>query len=95
VLGLKPDSMLALADDVLLQALPEIDHYFAFDMKSGDHFRLNNTAHWVLYNIGAGVRLNELAGKFALEFGLEPQTATDDLHEVVSFALQNKIIKEL
>lgn len=95
MLGLKPDALLALSEHILLQALPEADHYYAFDVKSGDHFKLNNTAHWVLDSIGVGIRLDDLLGSFANEFGLEPQTATEDLSEVVSFALHNKIIKEV
>ena len=95
MLGLKPESVFALSEHILLQALPEADHFYAFDVKSGDHFKLNNTAHWVLESIGVGARLDDLVGNFADDFGLEPQTATEDLYEVVSFALENKIIKEV
>lgn len=95
MLVLKPESRLALVDDILIQALPEAELYFAFNVNTGDHFKLNNTAHWVLDRIGVGISLRELEADFAEEYGLERQSASEDVNEVVSYAIDNHIIKEV
>jgi len=86
---------LALAEDIMLQAIPELDHYYVFDVASGDHFELNHTAYWVLETIGQGVTFAELRERFEGEFGLDPKTAGRDLIEVVTYGIENHIIKEV
>jgi hypothetical protein len=44
MLALTPDSRFKLAEDTLLQALPDLDHYYAFNTTDGDNFKLNHTA---------------------------------------------------
>ena len=95
MLVLKPENRFALEDYILIQALPEADMYFAFNVKTGDHFKLNNTAHWVLDRIGVGVRLDELTADFSEEYGLERQSALKDVNEVIIYAIDNHIVKEV
>lgn len=95
MLALNPDSRFELEEDILLQALPELDHYYAFNTKDGDNFKLNHTAHWVLAAIGSGMNYSELLEGFSREFDSEVKTAEQDLKEVLQYALENKIIKEV
>jgi len=95
MLALNPDSRFKLEEDILLQALPEIDHYYAFNTKDGDNFKLNHTAHWVLAAIGSGVNYLELLHAFSKKFDLDGKAAEQDLKEVLQYALENKIIKEV
>ena len=44
MLALTPDSRFKLAEDTLLQALPDLAHYYAFNTTDGDNFKLNHTA---------------------------------------------------
>ena len=60
MLALNAEIRFQLGEDILLQALPELDHYYAFNVKSGDNFKLNHTAHWVLGAIGGGVKYGDL-----------------------------------
>ena len=95
MLALTPESRFKLAEDILLQALPELDHYYAFNTTDGENFKLNHTAHWVLAAIGNGVNYAELVKGFSKQFDLDSKTAEQDLREVLQHALENKIIKEV
>lgn len=95
MLALNPDSRFELEEDILLQALPELDHYYAFNTTDGDNFKLNNTAHWALAAIGNGVNYAELLEGFSTKFDLDSKTAEQDLREVLQYAFENKIIKEV
>lgn len=95
MLELNAETRLQLKDDILLQALPELDHYFAFNVENGDNFKLNRTAHWVLTAIGNGINYSELSQNFSRKFEVAGRTAEQDLSEVLQYALENKIIKEV
>ncbi len=95
MLALKPETRLALGDDILIQALPETDQFFAFDVEIGDHFRLNETAHTVLDMIGTGVTFGKLVERFARSFDLKLEKATQDLFELVAFCFENALVKEV
>jgi hypothetical protein len=94
MLALTPDLRLALSEDVMLQAIPELEHYFAFDVRSGEQFRLNRTAHWVLEAIGREATFGEFLERFAEEFDLDREQASRDLSEVVSHAIEHHLVKE-
>jgi len=95
MLALTKDSRFKLPEDILLQALPELDHYYAFNTTDGDNFKLNHTAHWVLTAIGNGVNYAELLEGFITKFEVDRKTAEQDLREVIQYALENKLIKEV
>ena len=95
MLEIKSDKQLVLRDPIMIQGIPELDHYYAFNIENGDHFKLNHTAHWVLEAIGSGVTLAELTSKFTEAFELIQEIAEMDLAEIIDFALENNIIKEI
>lgn len=95
MLALKPTSRHVLKDNIILQGIAELDHYYAFDTKSGDHYQLNHTAHWVLKSIGSGTNFQQLVDKFAITFYLRQETAQEDLSEIIQNAYENNIIKEV
>lgn len=95
MLVLKPTTRFALEDSITLQGISELDHYYAFDIKSGDHYQLNHTAHWVLESIGSGTGFQELFDKFAKVYDLRQDTAKEDLSEIIRSAVENHIIKEV
>lgn len=95
MLAMKLGTRLALTEDIMLQAISELDHYYAFNVANGDHFELNHTAYWVLETIGQGVTLAELRERFEGQFDIDPGTADEDLTEVLGFGIENHIIKEV
>lgn len=95
MLAIKPNARLALAEGIMIQAIAQLNHYYAFNITKGDQFKLNYTACWVLEAIGNGANFQSLVNEFAQNFDLEAETAKEDLTEVIQFALENKIIKEI
>ena len=95
MLALKPDTRLILGEDIMIQTIPELDHYYAFNVKNGDHFEINHTACWVLESISSGTSFQQLVDKFARTFDLRQDTAQEDLSEIIQNAFMNHIIKEV
>jgi hypothetical protein len=95
VLAINSGTRFILAEGISLQSIPELDHYFAFNTSTGDHFKLNHTAHWVLESIGSEMSFQELVDKFAKEYDLSQNTAREDLSEIIRYAFENQIIKEV
>ena len=95
MLALNAENRYQLEEDILLQALPELDHYYAFSTKNGDNFKLNHTAHWVLETIGRGVKYVDLLQTFSQNFKIDIEIAKQDLMGIIKYALENTIIKEV
>lgn len=95
MLAINSDNIFVLAEGISLQSIPELEHYFAFNTSTGDHFKLNHTAHWVLESIGSETSFHGLIEKFAKEYDLSQDTAKEDLSEIIRYALENNIIKEV
>lgn len=92
MLAMKPETRLVLSPNVLLHAVPSADWYGAFDVASGDHFRLNKTAYWVLETIGSGVKMGDLRDKFLERFDVDPLTGDIDLADVLRQFLDNGLV---
>ncbi len=95
MLAINPGAKLVLVEEVMLQAIPELDHYYAFNTASGDQYQLNHTAHWILEAIGHCNDFQTVAGEFAQAFDIELERAKEDLAEVIQSALENSIIREV
>ena len=81
MLALDDTHVLRLADDIQLHSEENQDFYYAFNLVTGDQFRLNEPAYWVLENLDQGFLFAELLERFAFAYGLDQDAATKDLHE--------------
>lgn len=95
MLGLKADTRLALGNEIIIQAIRELSHYYAFNTNTGDHFELNHTAYWILEEVGPGITLAELSERFVEQFEINRDAAQRDLSEILEFALGANILKEV
>lgn len=93
--SVKPGYRLALNEDIMLRSVVGIDRFYAFNIENGDHFNVNETAYRALEIISAGITFEDLVRKYAEEFELGEAKASQDLSEVIEFALENNIIKEV
>lgn len=94
MLEIAPEARYSLSTDITIRSLPEMDRYYAFNIKTGDHFQLNATAQWVLEQIASGISYSELLNRFSVNFGVDLENSRQDLLEVIDCALGNKLIKE-
>jgi hypothetical protein len=92
VLEIDPKTEFAISENVILKALPEAGHYYAFNVENGDHFSLNSTAYWVLEKINQNGSVESLIKEFSKEFELKKEEAFGDLSELFRSALKNQII---
>ena len=95
MLEVTSNNQLAMSDTFLIQGIPELDHFYAFNVKDGDHFKLNQTAYWVLETIGRGLRFEDLITRYMEEYKVGRDIAKKDLNEVILFALKSNMIKEV
>ncbi len=95
MLALEADTMLVLSPTVLLRSLPEQNWYFAFDVASGDQYRLNHTSFWILEAIGCGTSWAALRTRFLERFAVGVQEGTSDLAAIVAQFHEEKIIRRL
>lgn len=86
---------LRLADNIMLRATSDTGLYYAFNLENGDHFELNDTAFWLMEQIGSGILVRDLLGRFIAEFGLNHESAMADLVEALDFAIVNSIVEEI
>lgn len=92
MLEIDPKSRFAVSEDIVVKVLPKTGQYYAFDVKNGDHFSLNLTAHWTLERINCNVDFGSLLTDFVKEYGVSREDALKDLNELIEFALENNII---
>lgn len=95
MLALDPGVILALAPDILLRALPNQRVYYAFNVATGDHFRLNRTSFWVLETIGRGVEWEPLTARFLDTFDVSPDDGKADLEAITNQLLQEQIVRKM
>jgi len=95
MLEVTSNSQLAMSDQILIQGIPELNHFYAFNVKDGDHFKLNHTAYWVLETIGRGLRFEDLISRYMEKYEIGRDIAEKDSNELIRFALKSNIIKEV
>ena len=71
------------------------DLYYAFDVATGDHFRLNETSYWILETIGEGIAWEGLVRRFLDEFDVPAGPGIADLTEIIQEFHQQSIIREV
>lgn len=95
MLGLVPGTTLALVPDILLRSLPSQGVFYAFNVATGDHFRLNRSSYWILENIGDGVEFGELQSRFLDTFDVLPNQGIADLETIASQLFQERIVRRI
>lgn len=93
MLALRPSETLALEAGIVLHSLPNQSFYYAFNVVTGDQFRLNKTSFWVLEAIGNGIEWSHLKDAFLAAFEVSAQQGETDLRQLVSDLSEQKIIR--
>ncbi|HUU62623.1 MAG TPA: PqqD family protein [Dehalococcoidia bacterium] len=92
MLALKPGVVLVLEPNIVLRSIPDQDWFFAFNVVTGDEFRLNSTSFWILEALGNGAEWIELKGSFLEAFEVVPEQGERDLRELVNDLFEEKLI---
>ena len=92
MLEINEHTVFSLFDSIVMQALPELESFYAFNVETGEHYKLNNTAYWLLENIGQNKNFKSLVQIFAREYNIDEATAKKDIENILQFGLDNNII---
>ena len=92
MLALKPGLVLTLKPGIVLHSLPDQDWFFAFNVVTGDQFRLNRTSFWVLEAISDGSEWVRLRDSFLETFDVSEKQGEADLLKLVNELYNQKII---
>lgn len=93
MLALETGVVLALAPDILIRSIPSHGIFYAFNVSTGDHFRLNRTSYWILQSIGEGIEWTELETRFLGTFEVAQEEAQTDLRDIVNKFLKEEILR--
>ena len=87
--------MYRLTAAIRLRTIGADGSHWAFNVESGSHYELNETAYRVLRGIEARRTIEEIAGELAAEFGIPARQAESDVNEALeAFARDGLGIKE-
>ena len=92
MLEINDKTIISLSDSIVLQSLPDLNMYYAFNIETGDHYKLNSSAYWLLEKVAQGYMPESLKQAFILEYGINSETAQKDIDDIMQFFLDNKII---
>jgi hypothetical protein len=92
VLALTDKTSFTLREDIVLQALPELDHYYAFNISSGDQYRLNESAHRILSMLREPRTVPELKEHLSAYYDIAENTAEEDLQAIIEQAYADQLI---
>lgn len=95
MLALEPGTVLMLAPDILLRSLPAQSVYYAFNIETGDQYRLNRTSFWILERIGDGIEWSALRDDFLEHFDVPPDEGESDLAGIMQGFYGEKIIRSV
>ena len=93
-MAIEPGAVFAFESGIVLHSLPDRNWYYAFNIITGDHFRLNQTSFWVLENISDGVEWTVLRGSFLETFEVPAAEGETDLKQLLEELREQGIIKE-
>lgn len=92
MLALEAGVVLALEPNIVLRSIPNQDWFFAFNVVTGDEFRLNRTSYWILETMGDGAEWGQLKYGFLETFDVDPEQGEKDLRELVIDLFEEKLI---
>jgi hypothetical protein len=87
--------MYGLTAAIRLRTIEADGSHWAFNIESGSHYELNETAYRVLRGIEARRTTEEIAAELAVEYGIPVRQAESDVNEALeAFAREGLGIKE-
>ena len=92
MLALKSGVVLALEPGIVLHSLPDQDWFFAFNVVTGDQFRLNRTSFWVLETISDSIEWVSLRDSFLETFDVSAPQGEAELRKLLNELYKQKII---
>jgi len=92
MLEVNTNLVLQLNADVLLHSIEDLDKYWAFNIRSGDHYSLNESAYFLLLEFKQPRRIRAVLNKFKIEYDLTSAVANADGLEMIIEFLDKELL---
>lgn len=93
MLALKAQDTIALVSNMALHGDANNDFFLAFNVVTGEHFRLNSTSFWVLKSITEAVQWDELEESFFREFEVDRAEGNKDLNSLACQLMELNLVE--
>lgn len=88
-------SLLKLRPCYVVHGIPEVNYYWLFNLESGEHYELNESAYWVVEKLnGKGVVWKDLIELFINEYQVDIKEAREDLIELLDVLRKEGILEK-
>lgn len=87
------NSMHLLERSIVLRGIG--DKYWALDISSGNQYRLNEVSHFILNLLRVQMSTDQVVEEILREYEVDRDQATADCSNVIRFAIEKNIIKEV
>ena len=92
MLEINRDDTFILAENIFLQKISELGKYWVFNIKTGEHYSLNETSFCVLEQKAKNLPVGNILKEFLSTFDVNETQGKDDFNEIVNNFIKEKII---
>ena len=85
---------LELAHQVRLKHDEATDSFYLFCIKTGEHYRLNQTSYEILMLLSEGKRKDEIVKWISESYNVKIEACEKDIDELFTFLLEKDLIQE-
>ena len=93
MLALEFGNLLALESGIVLRSIQDQNRFYAFNVVTGEQFRLNRTSFWILEEISDGIEWTHLRTNYLATYDISPEQGEVDLIRVLSELYNHKVIR--
>ena len=83
-----------LAQNIGLRQTDDGELYLAFDVKSGAHYQLNETAFWILRELDGTKEAGEILGDFLEQYEIDQRKGTKDFWNAIDKGIQFGLLEK-
>jgi hypothetical protein len=93
MLEVKKGDILELNDDVVIHGIPELEKFWAFNLKTGDQYSLSESAYFLLTGFDEPGSIETAADRMANEYNISNEIAEQDCLDIISQYLDEGLLK--
>jgi hypothetical protein len=93
MLALKTDDKISLVPNMALHGDAKHDFFLAFNVITGEQFRLNSTSFWVMESIVESIELSKLKESFFQKFEVDRARGEKDLGNLATQLLDLGLVE--
>lgn len=83
-----------LTQSIGLRQTDDGELYLAFDVQSGAHYELNETAFWILSELDGTRKAEEVLGDFLEQFGIDRHVGSKDFWGAIDECIQLGLLQK-